>query len=89
MAEDRLSDPASRKNVEALADSFRRVGYQTRKHGGMSGDMHHYPPSQPITVIHSDSGSSLWNGNHRVHAANMAGLDTLPVLVKDYRTNGT
>ena len=81
-----LTDPASKRNVNQLATSMEKVGYQTRKHNGMSGDTRSSTPSSPITLVHSDLGTSLAEGNHRVHAAGIAGLKKLPVLVKDFRT---
>lgn len=83
---DRTSHPSDKRNVDEIAASMQKIGYQTRKHNGMSGDVHHYPPSMPITLVHSDLGSSLWDGNHRVHAALQAGVEKLPVRVHDYRT---
>lgn len=82
---DRVSHPTDLRQVEGLAASMRKSGYQTRKHGGMSGDTHTYPMSTPITLVHDVGGSYLSEGNHRAHAAHMAGLEKVPVLVKDFR----
>jgi ADP-ribose pyrophosphatase YjhB (NUDIX family) len=82
----RMQDPAGRKHISELAEGIRQKGYQPRLHGGMSGDTHSYPPSFPITLVHDDENSWLWNGHHRTFALNEAGYDKpVPVLVKDFR----
>ena len=85
-AEDRTSDPGMSRNVDALAKKITTRGYRPSMHGGMSGDTHSYPPSEPITLVHDTAGSYLWNGNHRVAALNRANYPRkVPVLVKDFR----
>ena len=86
----RMQDPSGQRHISDLAEKIRQRGYQPRLHGGMSGDTHSYPPSQPITLVHDDENSWLWNGHHRTFALNEAGYDKpVPVLVKDFRTART
>jgi 8-oxo-dGTP pyrophosphatase MutT (NUDIX family) len=85
----RMQDPSGSRHISELAEDIRQHGYQPRRHGGMSGDTHSYPPSHPITLVHDDENSWLWNGHHRTFALNEAGYDKpVPVLVKDFRTQG-
>jgi 8-oxo-dGTP pyrophosphatase MutT (NUDIX family) len=86
----RMQDPAGRRHISDLAEKIRQQGYKPSLHGGMSGDTHSYPPSHPITLVHDDDQSWLWNGHHRTFALNEAGYDKpVPVLVKDFRTART
>ena len=74
-AEDRLSDEYQRRRVEDYAGRMQRRGYR-------AGDA-----DKPIILVHNDSESFLWNGNHRVAAAGLAGYDKkMPLEVWDYRT---
>ena len=83
----RMQDPGGRRHISDLAEDFRQHGYDPEKHGGMSGDTHSWPPSFPITLVHDEHDSWLWNGHHRVYGLNEAGYDEpVPVLVKDFRT---
>ncbi len=90
-ASDRTSDPRMRRNVEQIAESFRRFGpnsparggrFLLREYGNHVGSMEH----APVTLWHTDEGSFVEPGNHRVHAAALAGLEHLPVEVRDRRT---
>lgn len=86
----RMQDPAGKRHISELAENIRQKGYKPSLHGGMSGDTHGYPPSFPITLVHDDENSWLWNGHHRTFALNQAGYDKpVPVLVKDFRTPKT
>jgi hypothetical protein len=83
----RTQDEGGKRRAAELADSIGRLGYQPRKHGGMSGDTRSYPPSSPIELVHEDRGSYLKEGNHRVRAlADMAYPGMVPVRVRDLRT---
>lgn len=81
----RTDDEGGRKHRYDLAKQM-QGGYRPSAHGGMSGDKHSFPPSSPITLVHTDEGSYFEEGNHRVHALNDMGYGKpVPVLVKDFR----
>lgn len=83
----RLADDRSRRTVEQLADSFRTVGYhRSRGPAFMSREHGALDPHKDIELVHQDNGSFLNNGNHRVHAAGLAGVESLPAVVRDLRT---
>lgn len=81
-AEDRTTDPVMRQHVESLAEKIGRQGYRGKQHDA-------YKPQQSshIHLAHTDSGSFVMNGNHRVAAMALAGYDKpVPVRVTDLRT---
>jgi len=86
-----MSEPGQRRNVEQIAESFRRYGpnsptrggnFLKREYGNYVGSLEH----KPVTLWHTDQGSFVEPGNHRVHAAVLAGVEHLPVVVKDRRS---
>lgn len=83
-AEDRLRDPYQRAHVEKIAESIKRQGYRGQQH-----DSHVTRPdlSSHIHLAHTDEGSFVMNGNHRVTALGLAGYSKkVPVRVTDLRT---
>lgn len=74
--------------TEQLADSMRTHGWDPergREHvEERFGNVHE--DENPVTLWHTDQGSFVEPGNHRVPAATRAGLSSIPVLVKDQRT---
>ena len=84
----RVTDKYSRAHVESIAAGLRERGFDAKKHHGFDhwGTQGYSDNAQPIHLVHeSDGYSHLFNGNHRVHAASMAGLKDVPVLVTDMR----
>ena len=83
----RVQDKYAMQNVQRLAQGFRERGFRPTSHRGFDhwGTKGTSDPAQPIHLVHEEGGSHLLNGNHRVHAAGMAGLPEVPVLVTDMR----
>lgn len=78
------TNPYDQQHVSRLAEKISRQGYRGGQH-----DSHVTRPDQSshIHVTHTDEGSFLMNGNHRVHAMNQIGYDKkVPVRVTDLRT---
>jgi GNAT superfamily N-acetyltransferase len=72
---------------ENLTDSMREHGWnQARGKRFLRQRGQYHEDDKPVTLWHTDQGSYVEPGNHRVPAANAAGLDSIPVLVKDRRT---
>jgi ParB-like chromosome segregation protein Spo0J len=83
----RTDDEGGQRQIQRLVDSYRQHGFQTRRHRGMDmwGTRGYSDYADPIHLVHDDQGSFLLEGNHRVRAAEEAGLSHLPVLVTDMR----
>lgn len=83
----RVEDKYSLAHVQSLADNLRTRGFRPNSHRGFDhwGTKGTSDPAQPIHLVHEEGGSHLLNGNHRVHAAGMADLQEVPVLVTDMR----
>lgn len=83
----RHAAPRPDKDVEFLADSMRQHGWNTERGERYMHSRGQFPEEQhPITLWHEDQGSYVEPGNHRAWAAERAGLEKIPVLVKDRRT---
>lgn len=95
-ADDRDYDEGVRRYVGQLADSMRQYGYNTslsdksrparwmkREHG-----VYAYDP-KPVTLNRDlQSGYTFVEpGNHRVAAAQQAGIEKIPVRVRTYGVN--
>ena len=85
----RMSIPIRRQHVENLAESMRQHGYDSSKGSEHLLQQHQYRDlgEAPVQLHYTDQGGFLHEGNHRVHAASMAGLEHLPAVVRDFRTN--
>jgi hypothetical protein len=84
----RVQIPARREHVEHLAESMRRYGYDYDQGSQHLLQQHQYRDlgEAQVQLHYTDRGGFLHDGNHRVHAANLAGLTHLPAVVRDFRT---